>query len=92
MGRYHAFLAYVMGLTQNLHLTGPRGATDGVPSSDFQRVVDSVHVYPSMIVIEKRAERLDQLIAPKHGTDWQPFLNVQVPEPPQEEPGDGPTA
>jgi len=89
MGLYHAFLAYVMGLTQNLHLTGPRGATDGVPSSDFQRVVDSVHVYPSMIVIEKRAERLDQLIAPKHGTDWQPFLNVQVPESPQEEPSSG---
>jgi hypothetical protein len=40
----------------------------------FQTAIDSVHLYPFVVVIEKRDPMLKTLSAPKHGTTWQPFL------------------
>jgi hypothetical protein len=40
----------------------------------FQAAVSSVHLYPYVVVIEKRDSRLTNLIAPKHGSQWRPFL------------------
>jgi Methyltransferase domain len=40
--------------------------------TDFQRSIYSVHFYPYLVVIEKRASPLGELIGPRHGTEWQP--------------------
>ena len=73
------FTAYVQGLARSLFSAMPGEVplgTNGVAFSptEFQRAVDSVHLYPFVAVIEKRAEPLTQLVAAKHGTQWQPFL------------------
>ena len=73
------FAAYVQGLARNLYSAVPGevpAGTTGVAFSptEFQRTIDSVHLYPFVAVIEKRAQPLTQLIAAKHGTQWQPFL------------------
>jgi hypothetical protein len=39
----------------------------------FQAAICSVHLYPFVVVIEKSETALDQFVAPKHGTEWQPF-------------------
>jgi hypothetical protein len=39
-----------------------------------------IHLYPLIAVIEKRLDRLDHMTEPKHGTEWQPFLGVPLPE------------
>lgn len=43
-------------------------------TNDPQRLIHSVHFYPFVCVIEKHATPVAQLEAPKHGTQWQPFL------------------
>ena len=40
----------------------------------FQRFVNSVHLYPYVMVIEKNTVPLSELRAPKRGTLWQPYL------------------
>ena len=50
----------------------PENRLRATPTS-LQHVIHSVHFYPFVVVIERRAEPLN-LIAPKHGTRWQPFL------------------
>ena len=43
-------------------------------TSPFQSAIDSVHSYPFVTVIEKRAAAVDELVAPKRGSEWEPFL------------------
>jgi hypothetical protein len=40
----------------------------------LQAAVHSVHLYPFVVVVEKRNSNLESFVAPKHGTKWQPFL------------------
>jgi hypothetical protein len=68
------FHDYIDGLSRRLHETGT-GTFYERQTTDFQRAVQSIHVYPWVTVIEKRAEDLPELRAPKHGTEWQPFLD-----------------
>jgi Methyltransferase domain len=67
----NSFTDYVFEFSRNLHTLKPGGSVvvDNEPTN-FQRVIDSVHLYPYLAVVEKREGRLDSLIAPKHGTDW----------------------
>ena len=43
-------------------------------STELQSAIHSVHLYPFVAVIEKRHTPLIELVAPKHGTKWEPFL------------------
>ena len=70
---FHAFHGYIDGLALNLHTKGPDEESAGRRPTNFQRAIDSVHLYPYVVVIEKRSESLDRMIAEKHGTEWQPF-------------------
>jgi len=47
--------------------------TQSASPTPFQQAVHSIHLYPMVLVIERRSEHLE-LVAPKHGTQWQPFL------------------
>jgi len=79
-GRLNPFHDYINGLSRNLHAMGWTDRDDVVVPNNFQRYVNSIHIYPFVTVIEKTTTRVDELSAPKHGTEWQPFLHVPVPE------------
>lgn len=66
------FHEYIHGLSLNLHEIGA-AVPDGYTASAFQRTIDSIHLYPFMSVIEKRSSRVENLLAPKRGTQWEPF-------------------
>jgi len=81
--RTNPFLTYVDALSRNLHTanyasTARSGNLECRPSG-FQQCIDSVHIYPFLVVIEMRRGRLSQLSAPMKGDTWQPFLNVRLP-------------
>ncbi len=40
----------------------------------FQATINSIHLYPYVAVIEKPENPIKEFIAPKQGTQWQPFL------------------
>jgi len=64
------FAAYVGGLADGINAVQRE---EGVPTG-FQRDIHSVHLYPYVAVIEKCERPKEKLIAPRHGTEWQPFL------------------
>jgi hypothetical protein len=73
------FAAYLQGfasslnsLTWSVMASGAAGTAS--TASRFQQAVQAIHLYPFVAVIEKRDQNLCELIAPKHGTQWQPFL------------------
>lgn len=81
--RSNVFLSYVDALGRNLHKASSARAGRAVDlefqPARFQRYVDSVHAYPYLVVIEMRPRPLERLVAPKRGDQWQPFLNVSLP-------------
>ncbi len=73
--QWNEFHDYVNALGRHLHSMGFGDTVKGREPTDFQRAVHSIHLYPFAVVIEKRAERLDVLEAPRQGSVWQPFLD-----------------
>jgi hypothetical protein len=41
----------------------------------IQSAIGSIHIYPYVVVIERTDTRISEFRAPKHGTEWQPFLS-----------------
>lgn len=78
--KFNRFSAYVNGLANQLnvswlvqdHTNDERRLT--VKATDFQKAVHSIHTYPFIAIIEKRSDRVEEFVAPKRGTQWQPFL------------------
>ena len=76
---WNRFAYYLGGLIAALN--GYRGFTDHVSPErqkvseafGFQALIDSIHVYPYVAVIEKRREPLAELVSVKHGTEWASF-------------------
>ncbi len=78
---FNEFASYVHGLAQNLNAVNQpednfndnerRSVCKTIP---LQSSVGSIHLYPYVTVIERTAAPIYELIAPKHGTQWQPFL------------------
>lgn len=77
-GERNPFLGYAHGLSQNLHAVGVDAPGGGHVTSPFQADIDSIHLYPFVMVIEKRDARVEKLIAPKQGTVWEPFFTDNV--------------
>ncbi len=77
-GANNQFTAYLQGLARSLFTWVPCETPAGISGiastpSNFQQAIRAIHLYPFVAVIERREEILRQLIAPKHGTQWQPF-------------------
>jgi SAM-dependent methyltransferase len=75
------FGLYISGLSQRLNGDDrPEANPDDnarrlvARASAFQGAIDSIHMYPFVVVIEKREAPVAEFVAPKHGTHWQPFL------------------
>lgn len=46
--------------------------TLGCLPTEFQKYINSIHLYPFVAVIEKNKDSIPEFIAPKYGTLWQP--------------------
>lgn len=68
-GGTHPFLAYIDGVARSLHRMG----RDGASATPVQAAVESISVYPFLVVVEKRAVPVDRLDLQQRGTEWQPF-------------------
>lgn len=79
-GAFNIYTAYVYGIANNLNAMDVKHMPDAinkeilVRTNEFQRDIRSIHLYPFVTVIEKGDSPVDKLVAPKHGTQWQPFL------------------
>ena len=77
-GDDNAFLGYVHGLSRGLFgydLTLDEASPERVlssPATPFQSAIHSVHVYPYVVVIERRDRPLTSSWRAKHGTEWPP--------------------
>jgi hypothetical protein len=75
------FAHYVAGLSQQLNAADDASwdLEDNerrlcAPATPFQSAIHSIHLYPYAVVIETSPAPVKELVAPKHGTVWQPFL------------------
>jgi hypothetical protein len=80
-GIVNPFASYICGFAMNLNACERK--EDNVNDNDrrlvygttsLQSAVRSVHLYPYVTVVERTDAPVSELIAPKHGTQWQPFL------------------
>jgi len=72
---FNKFAAFATGLVQELNAINKEPGQllqSGV--SSFQSAVHSIHFYPYIMAIEKHAQAPMHFSAPRHGTEWQPFL------------------
>lgn len=74
-GPSNEFHDYVDGLSRQLHSMGTGDTPHDRRPTELQRIVQSVHLYPFVAVIELRQVPLQALTAPKHGTEWEPFYD-----------------
>jgi hypothetical protein len=77
----HPFASYVHGLAHRLNdFTGVVGNEADAerrlvcPPTALQRAIASVHLYPFVAVVERNPVPIAEFVAPKHGSEWQPFL------------------
>jgi len=74
------FQRYVAGLARNLNEFNATGNIDDnerrivAAASMFQMRLDSIHLYPYVAVLERARRERREFVAPKHGTEWEPFL------------------
>lgn len=73
-GLFNDFSFHSYGIAMSLNGMQKREGYQGVIANRTQQHIGSVHFYPFMVVIEKLDTKIETLIAPKHGTEWQPFL------------------
>ncbi|MBZ5571214.1 MAG: class I SAM-dependent methyltransferase [Acidobacteriia bacterium] len=76
-GSSQRFADYVSGLVHSLNATSISkrvGAELASAATPFQAAVHSIHSYPFLTVIEMTGAPVGEFVAPKHGTQWQPFL------------------
>jgi SAM-dependent methyltransferase len=74
-GAFNNFSTFAAGLVNelnNLNLLSDN--TLGSNVTQFQAAVHSIHFYPYVVVIEKHLVSPPKLSAPRHGTEWQPFI------------------
>ena len=64
--------SWTMCTTCSVASTLSTGTARGVEPTEFQQWVDSIHLYPFVVVVEKRAQRLEHLPSERRGTEWQP--------------------
>ncbi|HKN74615.1 MAG TPA: class I SAM-dependent methyltransferase [Candidatus Acidoferrum sp.] len=80
-GTLNTFASYICGFTVNLNASDQQenNVNDNerrfvFKTTSLQSAVRSVHFYPYVTVVERTDAPISELVAPKHGTQWQPFL------------------
>lgn len=73
-GVNNEFALYTSGLVNELNaMTLSYEELLSSSMTEFQKVIHSIHYYPYVLVIEKHNVKQTSLIAPKRGSEWQPF-------------------
>lgn len=67
---HNIFSSYLYGLVKNLN-------EGNIKPTQFQSWIKSINFYPRVAVIEKAEVPVEEFIAPKHGTLWQPFYSTR---------------
>jgi hypothetical protein len=73
-GSDNPFDDYVSALSRHLNEFGTsadRQVEKGLAANGIQRSVHSVHHYPYLTIIEKHADPVGQLAAPRRGSEWE---------------------
>jgi hypothetical protein len=80
-GTLNAFASYMCGFAGNLNACDRQEDNRNdderrlvCGTNSLQSAVRSVHFYPFVTVVERTEAPISELVAPKHGTQWQPFL------------------
>lgn len=74
-GVFNRFCAFATELVNELNSTNLQpGCLLQSRVTQLQSAIHSIHFYPYLVVIEKQSVSPSKLSAPKHGTEWQPFL------------------
>ncbi len=72
-GELERFNAFAYGLISSLNSMA-RYYPDGLHATPFQSNIGSLHCYPFVTVVEKTPAPVPRFVAPKCGSEWQPFL------------------
>jgi hypothetical protein len=79
-GRMKPFSLFMFGLTDGLNASEGWSHTTAderrisAQASGIQTYVKGISFYPYMAVVELADSPVTEFVAPKHGTEWQPFL------------------
>jgi hypothetical protein len=80
-GEFNQFASYIHGLGHRLNdyslyreFPDDNSRRLVCGSTPFQCSVGSIHLYPFVTVLERNPFEVAELVAPKHGTEWQPYL------------------
>jgi SAM-dependent methyltransferase len=80
-GTLNPFASYMCGFAMNLNACDRQQNNVNDDERRFvfgttalQSAVRSVHFYPFVTVVERTDAPVSELVSPKHGTQWQPFL------------------
>jgi hypothetical protein len=78
-GSGNRFAQYLSGFGANLNACDLDWQDHKIssPTTSFQSVIRSVHIYPYVIVVEKTESALGHFVGPRHGTEWQPFISAK---------------
>jgi SAM-dependent methyltransferase len=74
------FSSYVHGLAQNLNTFDAEHNFDDnerrqvCKTGPLQSAIGSIHLYPFVALIERSVEPISELVSPKRGSQWEPFL------------------
>jgi hypothetical protein len=77
---FNQFSAYVSGLAQDLNTLAYEADLKNnerrsvSKSTALQSAVGGIHLYPYVTVLERTAQPVAEFVAPKRGTQWEPFL------------------
>lgn len=79
---FNLFTCYAQGLIHKLNDFAPLAPGFGDPRmqpllsavTPFQAAIAALHFHPYVLVVERNAQPVTGFAAPKHGTEWQPFL------------------
>lgn len=79
-GLGNEFTSFIYSLVNNLNAENRTSDKTKVvyQSTPFQSAIRSINLYPFLVVIEKFDVPSQYLSAPKHGTQWQPFLSQKI--------------
>lgn len=77
---FNLFSSYLCGMVQDLNAIDLEQHLDDnerrqvCKAQPLQTAVSAIHFFPFAVVVEKSTSRVSELIAPKRGTSWEPFL------------------
>jgi hypothetical protein len=80
-GTRNKFASFVYGLADRLNSGTAAGDLDdaehrlSIKAMGVQCLIQGISLYPFIAVLERTSGRVSEFVAPKHGTEWQPFLS-----------------